>query len=132
MGLLLDHQQRAPRRAQQPLGSGAQREAPHEARAARAEHDQVGGDRVALRAHLAQHRTVAQARRDLGPALVVQVCRQRLELPVGIEDQLGFDADVRAQQAAQAVERTGVHDVTDRRFNRMRPSIAPRKRHQAG
>ncbi len=23
-------------------------------------------------------------------------------------------------------------EITDRRFNRMRPSIAPRKRHQAG
>ena len=26
----------------------------------------------------------------------------------------------------------GDYYVTDRRFNRMRPSIAPRKRHQAG
>ena len=25
-----------------------------------------------------------------------------------------------------------VRELTDRRFNRMRPSIAPRKRHQAG
>lgn len=33
---------------------------------------------------------------------------------------------------APPVTQSGVDFDTDRRFNRMRPSIAPRKRHQAG
>ena len=34
--------------------------------------------------------------------------------------------------AGEVLIKVSAAGVTDRRFNRMRPSIAPRKRHQAG
>ena len=36
------------------------------------------------------------------------------------------------ERQAQASQTEELRRLTDRRFNRMRPSIAPRKRHQAG
>ena len=42
-------------------------------------------------------------------------------------------ADLSASPGAVAlIQAAGTLPITDRRFNRMRPSIAPRKRHQAG
>ena len=45
---------------------------------------------------------------------------------------LGFLALGLARQSRRPVAVVTTSGTTDRRFNRMRPSIAPRKRHQAG
>ena len=43
-----------------------------------------------------------------------------------------LDWDVRQKSRFDTTDSQGRQIGTDRRFNRMRPSIAPRKRHQAG